>query len=739
MKRSFISSALIVLTITALFHSSPASLSGVGGYDADSPTRGNETAVNQSEWKLVRTIDDTSEYSTAYPNNKRTMVWWGEEVFHAYVINEKNGGSRSVISYSNDSGNNWSSPITVFNSSVSNYVMVEIMVHNGELFYVNLERYGSDVLDRHVFAKVVNITEWQKLNTATAVRIDDDKKGAVGNTVLVGLEDRVILFCQRSHYTDIYYRIYQNGTWAPIRFINENGESSWPAPVVMNVSGVETLFIFYTYYHDNVLAVVSSTDGGLSWSEARTIFPSIPEALSRLAVENYNGKLHLVAEQRFDTGVYYANSRNGVMWTPLKKIGTMGYTEASSEYVDLVIEADEENDMMFVAFDNKTQIEVLSSDNNGSSFDQHFTFKNTSAKNPTFCSRGKFLLYNDDSDSLYIRKFVIPGIHDPDIEEPDDKNTSEQNNTDDDDHNGNNTSPQNNTDDDNYNGDDTSTQNNTNDDDHSGNNTSPQNNTDDDDQSGTEWENTKPSNVKFSLVEGTLQVGSKIVLFATSFDPDILTSGDIITYHWYVNDKFFDEGTNITIWILEAGLYKISLIAFDSRDEARGVEKTIFFSDPIPESSGNGFSSFIFIFSLIIMIILAASSIFILKKKKTNGGYHDPDDKIDILLKETLEDNVQIRSGRLPTSVDRPGCSYVNTVAFPQTYSKPTIGVHEPFEVRSKTKMLDNAQRSIPRTSKQYDADLLLKKATNMLRSDEISENAYNEIKKILLERKEMT
>jgi hypothetical protein len=254
-----------------------------------------------------------------------------------------------------------------------------------------------------------------------------------------------------------------------------------------------------------------------------------------------------------------------------------------------------------------------------------------------------------------------------------------------------------------------------------------------------EWENREPRHVSFHYMIGKIEPGSYFIIYAYSFDPDIADHNDSVTYHWYINEKYVKNGTTLHLYFKDPGKYYITLIAVDSKGGYTEYSDFITVSNPVDQLSESRLGSFFFFFAVIIMLFLIASSLFFLKKKKHVVESGGSENNAAPIYSAPSQDNLIIRAGNLPIPSDKTCNNFRGKIERPSFQIQNAVqGGCETINTRLRPNMLDGAQRPIPSDDDQFDPDILLEKAMEMVGSNDISRGTYEDIKEILQRRKEI-
>ena len=145
-----------------------------------------------------------------------------------------------------------------------------------------------------------------------------------------------------------------------------------------------------------------------------------------------------------------------------------------------------------------------------------------------------------------------------------------------------------------------------------GNDTEPDNNTgNESDSIWSEETNNPPRNLDMEVPED-IKEGEKIVLKASSFDPDS-ELGDNVTYQWYVDGKNVGSGDTMEIY-LDEGTHEIKLVATDSYGKSVDISRHI-----TVEGKNGGkaeIQPIIWILAIVVLLSIIVGSIFIMKKNR---------------------------------------------------------------------------------------------------------------------------
>ena len=580
--------------------------------------KGEGEFYSEDKWDIVNIINGTDYHSSYQTNNKEIMVWNGDDVYLAYIKDEGNDNYSSMLTKSTDGGENWSEPVVVFSSNNSIAVRAELLIHDDHLYYANMVvfNYGNYYVNRRLDCMITPIASWNNESNWNKTRMDSEMPGYVGNSMMVGVGDDVILFWQRSHLANTAYRTHSNGTWSNTSYFLGGRSMGWPVPIVSDISGEETLFVYFTYYPEDSLTMTTSLDGGKSWTDRKVLFYDHNGAFNRLSVRELNDKLHLIVNNRWGDNVFYSGSNDGYNWASLRNIANFQYDGDDSIKSSLSMGVNKDTDSIFVTFDNITTIEVHYSGDNGTTFEKVGRFGNNTvtARASTFGERCRYLIYNRNGDELVIRELVPDTVLKENGENNSNNGTEETA-----------PSPENET--------DPTQENDTEPDENQTEQDPGEKKSDEGSDQNETWEegtnvyhgNNPPTEAEIESENESYQEGNPFTLRASAIDPDKVY-GDTLTYEWYI-EGMGKVGTGEEIELdLESGIYSLKLVVTDSTGRSTDVVKKIEVNgiEGTGDDEGSGEDINIWmipIVAVLILLIIAilSLSIYHLRRRRDTG------------------------------------------------------------------------------------------------------------------------
>lgn len=391
----------------------------------------NVEALSQKEidekFPLIKTIENVPPSSTNTVLSGSVADQSGDDLIVGYLEEDNTGNTSVKLVSSNDGGETWDEPKTIYPFVDCYFMRIDLIIHDGLLFFFYEIAWTSEWETWELYSTEVPIGDLNNVTDHPHHRLDDEISGFMSFSQAVIFENEVRVFWVRSHYIDCMYRIYRDGEWTSTSQVDSGGLISNFAVISSDISGTNTLHLFYVHHPSYRVYQTTSTDG-VTWSPAQELL-YMTEKPNKLAVVEKNDRLQLVVDERNGYDIYHSFSSDGSKWEDFRIVGehTENLDTTGINYAANVALASSDHEIsIYLAYEYDDGVVLKESRDNGSTFEEICTFKDPGAYYPVFDHQAGLIIFSVDRTNLEVRRLDgrMDGVTDP--QDPDNNRTDPQ-------------------------------------------------------------------------------------------------------------------------------------------------------------------------------------------------------------------------------------------------------------------------------------------------------------------------